>query len=139
MKKYSKIFWLLIFIFVFAITQANYSQSKENRLDSLISYVKTLQDSIRELSAGLKNLAEKVKLLDANNDVGSVKKKEWRKMKRYMSVKEVKKLLGRPTSIDESGSSIRYWYGNGYIDFNAFKKVSNWSEPRKNRIEIIEH
>jgi len=139
MKIDNKIFWLFIVIFVFEFNQKNYSQSKENRLDSLTAYAKTLQDSISELSAELKNLTEKVKLLGMNYDAGSVGKKGWRKLERYMSIKAVKKLLGKPTSIDESGSSIRFWYGNGYINFNAFKKVSDWSEPRKNRIEIIEH
>ncbi len=130
---------LLTFAILFGLNQINYSQAKETTIDSLITQTDNLQDSISSKNIELEKLKRKIKLLEGENSFTFSNRDKWRKLERYMSIKEVEHLLGEPTSIDESASSTRYWYGNGFINFNAFKKVSDWSEPRKNRIEIIEH
>jgi len=128
---------LLIFLFSFGI-EIKAQNSRE--IDSLKLEISNLQDSLSEKNDIISKLSHRIEILTQKSvKQGTATKENWRKLERYMTIEEVEKLLGKPTSIDRSSSSTRLWYGNGYLDFNAFKRLSEWSEPRKNRVEIIEH
>ncbi len=127
---------VLILLFVFGNNST--AQNKVDA-DSLLNKISQLQDSLSNKNEIIENLKARLEFVLENSTSEKIKiNSNWRKLERYMSIKEVEKLLGKPTSIDDYGSSIRFWYNNGYINFNAFKRVTEWSEPRKNRIEIIE-
>lgn len=132
----------LYLLLSFGIASFAQSDSKNNsqKIDSLITVIDSLKLSqdeykteIDTLKAQIKRLAEKM----------IQKKKEelekWRKLEMYMSQAEVKKLLGEPTSITRTSTYTIYWYGNGFVEFNAFKKLSEWAEPKEERLEVIEY
>ncbi len=122
----------LFFLFTF--------HAKAQNVDSLKNVVSSLEDSLELKNGEIEKLRSKIEKMEKESRARIIKEKEnWRKLKRYMTMKEVRKLLGKPESIDKFSMSTRWWYGNGYVDFNAYHAVSGWSEPRKERIEIIEH
>ncbi len=128
--------YILFFIVLFALPVK--AQSVE--VDSLKNLVKSLEDSLEIKNSELEKLRAQFEKMQKESRAQKVKEKEnWRKLERYMTMKEIRKLLGKPESIDKFSVSVRWWYGNGYVDFNPYKAVTNWSEPRKERIEIIEH
>jgi len=128
-----------ILILIFAFGNEIPAQSKINT-DSLLIIISELKDSVSDKNEIIENLKSRLEFALKRSVSEKIKiKSDWRKLEKYMSMPKVRKLLGKPTSIDYYGSSTRYWYNNGYIIFNAAKRVSEWSEPRNNRIEIIEH
>ncbi|NOX17000.1 MAG: hypothetical protein GXO87_01810 [Chlorobi bacterium] len=129
-----KLIYILPIFFLFAF------HVKAQNVDSLKNAVSSLEDSLELKNGEIEKLRLKIEKMEKESRARLIKEKEnWRKLERYMTMKEVKKLLGKPESIDKFSMSTRWWYGNGYVDFNAYPAVSGWSEPRKERIEIIEH
>ena len=133
-----QLFYILSISFFLLGIDAKAQSSRE--IDSLKLEISNLQDSLSEKNDIISKLSQRIELITHKFGKRELAiKKNWRKLERYMTIEEVEKLLGKPTSIDRSAGSTRLWYGSGYLDFNAFKRLSEWSEPRKNRIEIIEH
>lgn len=132
----------LYLLLSFGSTSVAQSEPKNNsqNIDSLIIVIDSLKLSQDEYKTEIDTLKAQIKRLEAK----MIKKKreemeKWRKLEMYMSQTEVKKLLGEPTSITRTSTYTIYWYGNGFVEFNAFKKVSEWAEPKEERLEVIEY
>lgn len=98
----------------------------ENKLSSKSAQIDSLRKIVAKYMLEEKKHEEKLK-------------SGWRKLKMYMSIPQVEKLMGKPDAITKTTTFTKYWYGNGFIEFNAFKKVSEWAESRKYRTEVIEY
>lgn len=135
---------ILTVYFLLSFTITLFSQTKPDansaKIDSLLIVIDSLKLSQDEYKIEIDTLKNQIKRLEAR----MIKKKraeleKWRKLEMYMSQAEVKKLLGEPTSITRTTTYTTFWYGNGFVEFNAFKKVSEWAEPKEERIEVIEY
>ena len=141
MKKFTALLYISLY---FCFGQLIYAQvdsdKKKKEIDSLNSEILSLTDSLIVKNEKIAELMKKLNYLEQISREQIIKEKEnWRKLEKYMSMSEVQKLLGKPTSIDKFNTYTRWWYGNGYVDFNPFKAATIWSEPRKKRLEVIEH
>ena len=60
-------------------------------------------------------------------------KQQWRELRKGMSQKEVRQLLGEPIRIE--GGFLTHWYylsneTAGYVIFDDYAKVCGWGEPQ---------
>lgn len=110
-----------------------YSQYLNSRIFAL---EKDLENKSKEIDSLKKIVTDFIK---KQEEYEKNQKEGWRKLERYLSMEQVEKLLGKPQAITKYPTYTKYWYGNGFVEFNAFKKVSEWAEPRKERTEIIKY
>ena len=56
----------------------------------------------------------------------------WRRLRRGMTMDEVRALLGEPERVQALGGVITHWYWDSGADvsFDASDKLESWSEPR---------
>ena len=96
--------------------------SADARIQKLEETIKTLEARIAALEAQL-----------ASSSVTPSAQPElviWRKLKRGMSEREVRKLLGEPLRID--GGPVTYWrYSAGAEVYFMSSGLAGWTEPRR--------
>ena len=110
--------------------------AQEDEVERLKSKVQNLQDRVENLEEKISRIE---KLISSNsaphqeaNSKGWRNQQNWRDLRKGMSKREVRQILGEPGKIS-SGSYGENWYYpdaiGGNVDFNSHGKVEGWSEP----------
>lgn len=99
--------------------------AKETR-EQLTEKVELLETRIEVLEKALLEKRQNEKPL-------APEKQQWRELRKGMSQKEVRQLLGEPEKI-EAGFQTYWYYSStrlaGYVIFDNYDKVYGWEEPQ---------
>lgn len=113
--------------------QDNNMRKLESRIAELEQIVSLLQQRIDELEAIVEGRKEKVQVSGAVK--GNWRElRNWRQLRRGMTMQQVEDLLGEPETVQVSGS-LTFWYwsypGGPRVTFDRSNRVYGWSEPSR--------
>ena len=104
------------------------------RADVLERTTADLERRVRELEAIIKGEPSRERsIVPASANAREIQ--NWRRLRRGMTMDEVRTLLGEPEKVD-AGPYMTYWYwdypGGAEVSFNSRSgKLEGWSEPRR--------
>lgn len=133
MKRITKLLAAFAGIFIIvSLLCSGVPVSAENNND-----IEGLKHKITELEKRIKDLEAILKIYHGPDDqkseeaYGWLNKKNWRKLKKGMTIAQVRKILGEPVKTVEGARTIWYYpsFYDNYISFDEKGNLTGWNEP----------
>lgn len=115
-----------------AVAQMTATDSLLHRIDVLERTTTDLEWRVRELEALIKGEPALDRPIQASSKSRDLQ--NWRRLRRGMTMDEVRALLGEPERVDAMGELVTFWrWGSSgaTVQFDGrSNRVNGWSEPR---------
>ena len=124
---------VLVAVFAPAVAEGKSSDSQDQRIVLLESKVAALEERVRVLEALIKVEPSGTQPVPASANWRELA--NWRRLRRGMTMVQVRTLLGEPERVDENLYSTDWFWGEpperAMVMFDDGGGLTSWSEPRR--------